>query len=318
MKAPKLAPMLVALCGLLAAAAPALAGESYRLSPREIAPGSWLLEGATEDFSRANGGNIVNTGFIVTGAGVVVFDTGPSARYGEEMRAAIAKVTDQPPRLVISSHLHPDHVLGNQAFPREALAATAGTIAGIRANGADFAANLYRLVGDWMLGTEVVAPTRALESHAEDIGGHRLHFLTLAGHTASDVAVFDETSGVLWASDLVFHDRTPTTPHADIATWLAALDSLEALPFTVLVPGHGPPAEDAAPIAQTRDYLQWLEATLTASARAGLSMMDVMRLPIPARFHRMSLLREEFQRSVVHLYPALEKALLPPAGGSGQ
>lgn len=309
---------VLTLCGMLLAAAPTLAQQSYGLNPREIAEGSFLLEGATEDFSRDNGGNIVNAGFIVTGAGVVVFDTGPSARYGQELRAAIENVTAEPLRMVISSHLHPDHFLGNQAFPPETLTATSATIAGIRDSGADFAANLYRLVGDWMLGTEAVAPTHVLESRSEDIGDHRLRFLTMAGHTGSDVAILDETAGVLWASDLVFHDRTPTTPHADIATWLAALDELEKLTFKTLVPGHGPVAHDASPIVQTRDYLRWLGHTLTASAQAGLSMTEVMRLPIPERFHRMSLLREEFQRSVVHLYPGLEKALLPSVGGAGQ
>lgn len=310
-------PLVLALGGGLMAA-PAGAADGYGLTPREIAPGSWLFEGTTEDFSRANGGNIVNTGFIVTGDGVVVFDTGPSARYGAEMRAAIEQVADAPLRLVIASHAHPDHFLGNQAFPPATLAATAGTIAAIKAEGADLAANLYRLTGDWMLGTEAVAPGRVLDGAVEEIGGHRLRFLAVAGHTGSDLAVFDETSGVLWASDLVFHDRTPTTPHADIAAWLAALDSLEALPFTLVVPGHGPPAADRRPFAQTRDYLRWLDATLTASARAGLSMAEVMRLPIPRRFQSMSLLREEFQRSVVHLYPARERAVLPSADGAGR
>ncbi|HAW39797.1 MAG TPA: MBL fold metallo-hydrolase, partial [Pseudomonas sp.] len=42
------------------------------------------------------GGNIVNTGFIVTDSGVVVIDSGPSRRYGEAMREAIARVTDRP------------------------------------------------------------------------------------------------------------------------------------------------------------------------------------------------------------------------------
>jgi uncharacterized sulfatase len=304
---------------VLVIAAPAMASDlSYDLRPREIAPGSYLLEGTTEDFSRANGGNIVNAGFIVTGDGVVVFDTGPSALYGTQMRAAIAAITDQPLRLVIASHLHPDHFLGNQAFPRDLLAAAPGTIAGIQESGEDFAANMYRLVGDWMRGTEAVVPTRALVSRTETIGGHTLRFLTVAGHTDSDVALFDETTGVLWASDLVFHDRTPTTPHADIVPWLAALDALEKLPFTVIVPGHGPPASDAAPLRQTRAYLRWLDAILAASARAGFGMTEVMRLPIPDEFHRMSLLRSEFQRSVVHLYPDLERSVLPAAAPAGE
>src|SRR5690606_9137946 len=102
--------LILALCLIL----PAQAELTYRLQPRQIAEGVWLLEGSTDNFDQRNGGNIVNTGFIVTSAGVVVIDSGPSKRYGEAMRAAIAEVTDRPVIKVLLTHHHPDHVLGNQ------------------------------------------------------------------------------------------------------------------------------------------------------------------------------------------------------------
>ena len=95
---------------------PALADLDYSLKPRQIAEDTWLLEGSTDNFAKANGGNIVNTAFIVTEPGVVVIDTGPSKRYGEAMRKAIAAITDKPVIQVLLTHHHPDHVLGNQAF----------------------------------------------------------------------------------------------------------------------------------------------------------------------------------------------------------
>ena len=70
---------------------PALADLDYSLKPRQIAEDTWLLEGSTDNFAKANGGNIVNTAFIVTEPGVVVIDTGPSKRYGEAMRKAIGE-----------------------------------------------------------------------------------------------------------------------------------------------------------------------------------------------------------------------------------
>ncbi|KAB0597969.1 hypothetical protein F7Q96_08470 [Cupriavidus gilardii] len=65
----------------------------YRLAPRGIGDGVWLLEGANADFAVGNGCNIINTAFIDTGDGVVVVNTGPSRRYGEQQRVAIASVT---------------------------------------------------------------------------------------------------------------------------------------------------------------------------------------------------------------------------------
>ena len=51
---------------------PAVADLDYALKPRQIAEDTWLLEGSTDNFAKANGGNIVNVAFIVTQAGVVV------------------------------------------------------------------------------------------------------------------------------------------------------------------------------------------------------------------------------------------------------
>ncbi|TVO53192.1 quinoprotein relay system zinc metallohydrolase 1 [Denitromonas halophila] len=300
---------LLALLALIAVHATA-AGFDYALAPRQIAPDTWVLEGAQEDFSFANGGRIVNTAFVVTDAGVVVIDSGPSRQYGEQTVAAIARITDQPIVKVWITHHHPDHFLGNQAFAPKTLGALARTLTDIETDGKAFNENMFRLVGDAMRDTEVVVPTEALVAGIIEIGGHRFELLALDGHTAGDLAVLDHTTGVLFAGDLVFHDRTPTTPHATIARWLDSLDVLEARPFKHIVPGHGPVAADAGPIRQTRDYLKWLDGLLTQSAAAGLDMTEVMRLPLPKIFRQLAVIDAEFPRSVSHLYPAAEEGAL--------
>lgn len=289
----------------------ASAGElEYGLQPRQVAPDTYVLAGRNEDFDSHNGGNIANVGFIVTGAGVVVIDTGPSRRYGEQLRRAIASVTPKPVVKVLITHHHPDHFLGNQAFADVEIAALPATIEGIAQEGGGFTDNLYRLCGRWMEGTEPVTPVRSLQPGELEVGGHRLQLLALAGHTAGDLAVLDRTTGVLFAGDLAFLDRAPTTPHADLARWRASIESLSALAFTVLVPGHGEPATDPRALRQTRDWLAWVERTLREAAEGGLDMTEVLALPLPPQFSGMALAREEFARSVSHLYPALEAAAL--------
>lgn len=309
------------LSGLLAGAALALAmpaaGDDYRLRPQRIAPEVYAVIGATEDFDAKNGGNIVNTAFIVGSEGVVVIDSGPSLLYGQQLRQAIAKVTDKPVALVINTHHHPDHFLGNQAFTDVAIGALAETRMAIGAEGNAFAENLYRMSGRWMKGTEVLVPNRVLATGALAVAGRHLRLLAFDGHTGADLAIFDETSGVLFAGDLIFNQRAPTTPHADIAHWLLTLTSLEAITrehgFRVLLPGHGQPATDAAPIRQTRAWLQWLAARLDEAARAGLEMNEVLALPLPPQFANMPMAAEEYRRSVGHLFPAAENAALGAA-----
>lgn len=296
---------------LFALALPAAAADlDYRLQPRQIAPDTWVVQGADADFSLQNGGNIVNTAFVVTDAGVVVIDSGPSRRYGEQFLAAIARITPQPVAKVFITHHHPDHFLGNQAFPADRLCALSGTAEAIRSDGENLNANLYRLAGDWMLGTEVVIPGCAAAAGPLQVGKHRFELIALDGHTGSDLAIFDATTGVLFTGDLAFHGRAPTTPHADVPRWLAALDRLAAVPFRAIVPGHGAPATDDAPLRQTRAWLTWLQATVADGADRGLDLTDMLGQPIPARFQSLAVAGEEYRRSLSHLFPAAERAAL--------
>lgn len=300
--------VLIFLCLCLSLSQPVLADLDYALHPRQIAEGTWLLEGSTDNFSKANGGNIVNTGFIVTDSGVVVIDTGPSRRYGEALRKAIAATTDKPVIQVLLTHHHPDHMLGNQAFADVPIGALAGTIESMRQQGDGLAENMYRMVGDWMRGTELQLPTQTLESGTLTIGGHPLRLLALSGHTGADLAILDEKTGVLFAGDLVFYQRALTTPNTPgLGVWLADIDQLEALPWTVIVPGHGPLAEDHRPFVQMRDYLGWLDTLMAQGAASGADMSELIRSPIPERFADIRLSRYELIRSVSHLYPRYEK-----------
>lgn len=301
---------LALLAGLLAL--PALAAvPGLPDAPRRIADGVWVFEGAREHFTRDNGGNIVNTGFIETDAGVVVIDPGPSLRYGQAQREAIRKATGKDVVRVYVTHAHPDHFLGAIAYDGVPVLALEKTAAAIRDDGEELAANLYLLVGGAMAGTRPV-PVQAIDRVGEAVvGGRRLRLLALDGHTDADLALLDERSGVLFAGDLAFLDRAPTTPNADIDHWLAALDALQKLRFTMLVPGHGPIVNGPQAIAQTRDYLAWARQSLQASAARGLDMNEAMREPLPERFRAMGVAEEEWRRTVSHLYPDIELEALP-------
>jgi quinoprotein relay system zinc metallohydrolase 1 len=289
---------------------PVRAEKDYGLVPQKIARDTYVLLGRNEHFNFRNGGNIVNTAFIVTTEGVVVIDTGPSRLYGEQLRRAIKRATNLPIFKIYNTHLHPDHFLGNQAFEDTPIAALADTVKGMQAQGEQFSDNMYRLAGAWMSGTRLVLPTETVKPGIVDVGDHTLRLLALDGHSAADLVLLDETTGVLFAGDIVFHDRTPTTPHADAPRWLIALDKLASVKFNVMVPGHGNVATGPEPIAQTRGYLEWLTATLTNAAEAGRTMAEVLEPDAPQSVTKLAVFPEEYQRSVAHLFPAIESRVL--------
>lgn len=284
----------------------------YGLKATKLAGDWYVIAGANDDFSIANGCNIINTGFLFKDGKVVVINTGTSRLYGEQQRQLIDGITNNAPvEEVIALNLHPDYFMGNQAYDASTLAATKKTIAGITAEGPSYEDNLYRLCGDWMKATEMVAP--ALEIKPDEkalLLGKPVEIMELAGHTSSDLVVYDRASGVLWAGGLVFHKRIITTPHATLKPWLDSLKKLKALKPKVVIPSHGPVAWGSGAIDETIDFVQWLDGHLTEAAEQGLTMNELIQMGVPERFRGFAAYPAEYLRNLTHLYPKYEKAVM--------
>jgi quinoprotein relay system zinc metallohydrolase 1 len=332
--AARLALAMLLLAGLAPVGARAGADAArfdYQLAARALAPGVWVVEGENADFSPANGCNIINTGFIATGAGVLVINTGPSKRYGEQLRALIRRTTAEPVIGVLHLNLHPDYFLGNQAFADVPRYASHNTREGMAREAKAYEDNLYRLCGDWMLGTEALLPDQGLPVTLAGAPGSAITPVTgtrwrvgerefmlheASGHTASDLVLIDRRSGIAFVGGLVFVDRIPTTPHARIEPWLASLDRLQTLVqddgMQLLVPSHGPVRAGTSGIAQTRAYLGWLDTSFSSHARAGWEMSEVLRAPPPEPFASWAAVKTEYVRNVAHMYPGYERRALTP------
>lgn len=303
------------LSGLAACAiAPAVRAQTYAyaIRPEAVAEGLWVVRGADAPIEAANGGAIANITILATPVGTVLVDCGPSLRYGTALKAAAETLTGKSVVRVYLTHLHPDHIYGAGAFDRSIVAATPALAQLLATEGRDFSDGMYRLLGDWMRGTEFVPPGRILDTDHETFGDRRLDLLPLSGHSPADLAIIDVASGTLIVGDLVFHDRAPSTPHADLAAWATALDRLRATAHRRVIPGHGP--VDATPFAaidQTRDWITWLGDALDQAVTGGLDAVEAGNLPIPPRFAGLAAARYELQRSVAHFYARIEEERLP-------
>lgn len=288
---------------------------TYNPQAQSIGDGIWLVRGADDALLFENGGAVANTVFMASDAGTILFDPGPSLKFGEALAALIERTSGQAVSLVYVSHLHPDHSFGSGAFAGARIDSLPATRHDLERDGPSFSDGMYRLLSGWMSGTEVILPAGSLAEGPVDYGGRRLELLALTGHSEGDLALVDHASGTLLAGDTVFHDRAPATPNADFALWHAALDRLEATPHRQLVPGHGPLDQSGEAIPQTRDWLTWLEEALRDAVASGLDMTEAGEMEIPSRFSAMRAARYELQRSVSHFYPRFEAELFPRIDG---
>ncbi len=280
----------------------------YELVAEPVGEGTYVFIGSTKYFSKKNGGNIANAAYIVTNGGVIVIDTGSSYQYGKQMREYIESTTGMSIIKVFNTHHHPDHFLGNQAFKDVPIASLQGIVNTIDSQGEALNTNLYALVGDWMKETVAYSPTEVIAPGKMTVGGHEIEIIALNGHTDSDMAIYDHTTGVLFAGDLIFHDRTPAVANANIQNWLNSIRQLQELDYKYLIAGHGPVTTDQHAMLQTNDYLSWLHETLQSALDKGLDISEALQLELPKRFQALDILHEEYKRGVLQLYPSMEQA----------
>ncbi len=278
----------------------------FNLKAEKITKDTYMVKGKKEYFSQNNAGDIANSSFIITSKGIIVIDTGSSYLYGKQLVKLIRTISSKKIVYVINTHHHPDHFLGNQAFKNSKILATAYSKNYIQKNGNDYILNLVNIIQYAMKETEVLAPTNILKDKYLHLGNHKLRILYLKGHTSSDIALYDEKTKVLFASDLVFNNRIAATPHANIKQWIRSLSLLEKINYSYLVPGHGKVSKNKQAIKQTISYLKYLDKVLKDSAKKGLSVFEILELQRPKEFQNLSMVKDEFERSVINLYPKYE------------
>jgi cyclase len=206
--------------------------------------------------------------------GVLVIDTGLETR-GDELLAAIRRISDKPIRLVINTHVHADHTGAN------ALLAGVGESLGGNAPG-NFGLSLAtaRVLAHEKVMARMSAPSGQTPPRpfgawptetffAEDkelfFNDEAIQLIYQPGHTDGDLVVFFRRSDVAASGDLF---QTTTYPVIDAArggTLQGIIDGLNRLlditipqdkaeAGTYVVPGHGR-LSDEADVVEYRDML---------------------------------------------------------------
>jgi glyoxylase-like metal-dependent hydrolase (beta-lactamase superfamily II) len=201
-------------------------------------------------------GAVGNAAFIDLGDETLVVDTHYAPAAARELRDAAGA-----PSLVLNTHWHGDHVLGNGEFADATIVSTSRTRELMATIGAERLA-AQKQAWEEELPAEIEEHWPELRSlthrlpdetfeDSRDFGRARAHTYG-GGHTESDSFVL--VGGVLIAGDLVVVGMQPWAGHGDPVAWAGILERLLELEWEACVPGHGPVCgRDALP--PLREYL---------------------------------------------------------------
>lgn len=256
-----------------------LSGFEFDLKPQRITPRVTCFFGEPEAMNKNNNGNMVNTCYIDTKKSYVVIDSGSSYLYADAAYKAMQKIKPLPVELVINTHVHDDHWLGNGYFVQKGVMVL-GSVDFVHNSIIDSPSRIQTHVSPEAY--EFTVPTRPTEIISEDktltIGDQiiELHLMKKKAHSDKDMVVFMPKIKALFAGDLVFNDRVLSLRDGDINGWIEALDYLDTLKATTIVGGHGFRTDkDAAKM--TYAYLSQMRTEVREAIVSGIGLDETIK-----------------------------------------
>jgi len=297
-----------ALLGTLLLAVTSLSAYDYALKPVRVTSDVHCFFGKPEIMDKVNNGNIVNSCYIDAGEGYVVVDTGPSYAYAQSAYKAMSKIKSLPVKLVINTHIHDDHWLGNNYFTEQGIRVLGTDDFKVSADMSEPTRMQTYISAEAYASTKPTLPTEMISSDTTIKVGNQTLELKIAkhkAHTAKDMVVFLPKSKVLIAADLVFNDRLPSVRGGDINGWLSSLDDLDKLGAAHVVGGHGNRTDkDAA--RMTREYFTQMRSEIRAAIAEGLSIDDTIKKVSMDHYKKYKLYEGTHRHNVESSYRVLE------------
>jgi len=268
--------LILALLGVLSAlaASTANAQETAPLGHNQSQPPPLVQENKTIKVSdhvyvipdgRVN--LVPNIGMIVGTRATLVVDAGMGPRNGQTVLRELAKVNKNTDLYFTTTHFHPEHMTGVQAFPANTIVIRPEVQQEeVDRKQPEFIHNFSQRTPDLKALLQDVKPRPPdilFDREAKlDLGGVTVRLLWFGpAHTRGDTFVFVEGDGVLFTGDGVINRFFPIFPDADASgkNWLAILDQLDELHPRTIVPGHGEVGE-ASLIGVERTYLKAVQS----------------------------------------------------------
>jgi cyclase len=284
-----------------------------------------------------------NSALIDLGDRSLLVDTGETVLAGEELQRISRQLTGKDPDVIVNTHAHMDHWLGNQVFfPGAKIYASRNTIERMpfmaqeyadpgklrvalekqmkelkrkedREQNADKRSLLQQSLSSINYELESITRQRICPA-TEEVSGSltvagalQTCILTVTrGHTPGDVYVTLPQQKAMVMGDLGFLQCHPFMIGCDPQAWVAELRRFEGMPYDLYLPGHGP-VGDKQDVKNLRAYIEFLVDRVVKALRDGDSGRDVLSTVLPKPFSDWTVGMARLERNIEYLFKVYSK-----------
>jgi glyoxylase-like metal-dependent hydrolase (beta-lactamase superfamily II) len=291
--------------------AKAQSGQTAAQLPYPVVQGKvYKFEKVADGVYYATGGMGSNIPIIVNDHDVMVVDDGSTPTTARALLEDLKLITANPIRYVVNTHFHYDHTDGNSVFPPEveiiaqeyvrtkiltsnvlesepyktsqtirmsALIESLKKHIEDEKDSGQKAELEKQLAAAQTLWDELkeIKPTPPNVTYTTKMvlyaGQREIQLLFLGrGHTGGDTVVFLPKERIVCTGDLM-ESRPAYLGDAFFDEWVATLDALKKLDFTLVLPGHGKPFSDKGLITAFQGYLTDVMNQVANLRRQGVS-----------------------------------------------
>lgn len=217
-------------------------GFEYKLEPKKVSENVWCFFGKLEMPTKENGGNMSNHCYIKGKNSYILVDSGPTYQFSQAAYKEMEKIAKLPVSVVLNTHEHDDHWLGNNFYKEKFNA----KLIGVQLQDENYKegepSRMHKLLShDALEGTHIVKLDEYITKPIKRIfDGEEIEFIPVGqGHSKFDVVMYMPKRKVMFSGDIVMNGRVTSNRDGLVVGQLKALKMIQQYDWNVLVPGHG-------------------------------------------------------------------------------